>query len=362
MRATHPASRRTLFLDAPAVAALVAEKGLEACIGGIADAIRADFLRWPDFEKSPRSASHCAQGVIELMPVSDQTLYSFKYVNGHPKNFRLGMPTVMAFGVLAEMATGMPLLLCEMTLATALRTAAMSALAAQTLAKPDSRVMAIIGNGAQSEFQALAFRDGLGIEVLRLYDIDPAATRKLVRNLHGSGLQVQVCASVVEAMRGADIVTTATADKTNATIITADMLRPGIHINAIGGDCPGKTELASAVLEAASVFVEYTPQTRIEGDVQQMPPDFAVTEIWEVLAGRRPGRSSAAQITVFDSVGFALEDYSALRYLHGLALEYGQGTEIELIAAPADPRDLFATLLPGKTVKQEKWAAQGSLA
>lgn len=343
--ATHSTSGRTLFLDAPAVARLVAEKGLRQCVAGIADAIRADFLRWSEFVKSPRAANHCPQGVIELMPVSDPTLYSFKYVNGHPKNIRFGLPTVMAFGVLAEMETGMPLLLCELTLATALRTAAMSALAARELARTDSRVMAIIGNGAQSEFQALAFRDVIGIEELRLYDVDRSATEKLIRNLDGSGMRLLPCASAAEAARGADIVTTVTADKTNATIVTRDMLAPGMHINAIGGDCPGKTELDPAVLAASSVFVEYAPQTRIEGDIQQMPPDFPVTEIWQVLAGRQPGRRSAPEVTVFDSVGFALEDYSALRFLHAAAIERGAGEEIELVGTAGDPRDLYAAVV-----------------
>jgi ornithine cyclodeaminase/alanine dehydrogenase-like protein (mu-crystallin family) len=111
-----------------------------------------------------RVANHSEDGVIELMPIADGVSYAFKYVNGHPKNTRLGLPTVMAFGLLADVATGTPRLLSELTMTTALRTAAMSALAAKKLARPDSRVMALIGNGAQSEFQALAFRDLVGIE------------------------------------------------------------------------------------------------------------------------------------------------------------------------------------------------------
>ena len=87
-----------------------------------------------------------------------------------------------------------------------------------------------------------------------------------------------------------------------------------MHLNAVGGDCPGKTELHRDVLLRASTFVEYEPQTRIEGDIQQMPADYPVTELWRVLAGQAPGRRDAGEVTLFDSVGFALEDYSALRY------------------------------------------------
>jgi ornithine cyclodeaminase len=340
---TNPALS-TLYLSAPAAAELIRRKGLSACMAGIAANIREDFRRWPEFDKSARVANHSRDGVIELMPISDDVSYSFKYVNGHPGNHRRGLPTVMAFGVLADVATGRPQLLAELTLTTALRTAAMSLVAAQQLARPDSRVLALIGNGAQSEFQALAFRDGMGIKDLRLFDLDREATRRLAANLEGSGLRLTVCASTAEAVRGADIVTTMTADKTHATILTPGMIAPGMHINALGGDCPGKTELHAEVLRMAKVFVEYTPQTRIEGDIQQMPADFPVTELWEVLTGAKAGRDGDAQITVFDSVGFALEDFSALRFMRDTALALGVGERIALIPEMADPKNLFGVL------------------
>ena len=147
-------------------------------------------------------------------------------------------------------------------------------------------------------------------------------------------------------MRGADIVTTVTADKTNATILTPEMLAPGMHINAVGGDCPGKTELHADVLRAARVFVEYEPQTRIEGDIQQLPADFPVTELWQVLTGQTPGRRDDAEVTVFDSVGFALEDYAALRFVHAAAERLGLGEALDLIPDLDDPKNLFGLLRP----------------
>ena len=342
MKTTHTLD--TLFLSAPDVAGIVRRKGLKACLTGIADNIHADFLRWESFDKSARVAAHSSVGVIELMPIADDQTFAFKYVNGHPNNTRFALPTVMAFGVLADVATGVPRLLSELTLSTAMRTAAMSALAARTLARKSSRCMALIGNGAQSEFQALAFQHLVGIRELRLFDTDAAATAKLAHNLHGSGLVIHVCSSTAAAVRGADIVTTVTADKRNAVILSPEMIEPGMHINGVGGDCPGKTELHADVLRGASVFVEYEPQTRIEGDIQQLPADFAVTELWQVLAGQQPGRTSEAQVTVFDSVGFALEDYAVLRFMRDAALELGVGQSLELIPELADPKDLFASL------------------
>ncbi|MCL4162361.1 UNVERIFIED_CONTAM: hypothetical protein GTU68_007546 [Idotea baltica] len=115
---------------------LVNANGLSTMLIRIADAIEQDFLRWEAFDKTPRVASHSDVGVIELMPTSDGDLYGFKYVNGHPKNTAEGLQTVTAFGLLADVNSGYPVLLSEMTLLTALRTAAMSALAAKHLASP----------------------------------------------------------------------------------------------------------------------------------------------------------------------------------------------------------------------------------
>jgi len=335
----------TTLLTPADVARIVQRVGLPDLLRRLVGYLEADYLRWAEFDKTPRVAAHSPGGVIELMPIADASLYSFKYVNGHPGNHRAGLPTVMAFGVLADVATGTPLLLSELTLTTAIRTAATSAMVARRLARADSRVMALIGNGAQSEFQALAFHHLLGIRELRLYDIDPAATARLVRHLQPTpGLALTVCASIAEAVQGADIVTTATADKTNATILTPDLIEPGMHVNGVGGDCPGKTELHRGVLERARVIVEYEPQSRLEGDVQQMPADFPVTEFWRVLAGQAPGRESPDQVTVFDSVGFALEDFSALRLLRDLAAPLGLGAPLDLVPRMADPRDLFGQL------------------
>jgi ornithine cyclodeaminase len=348
-----PAS--THFLSAQDVSNIVKRLGLQQCLKSMLAAITRDFLRWEAFDKTPRVASHSPHGVIELMPTADTHTFSFKYVNGHPQNTSLGLPTVMAFGVLADVATGRPILISELTLTTAIRTAATSVMAAQELARPDSRVMALIGNGAQSEFQALAFHWLMGIDELRLFDTDDQATAKLMRNLRSNpdakNLKLTACTSALEAVRGADIVTTITADKANASIITADMVTPGMHINAVGGDCPGKTEIHPDVLRMASVFVEYEPQTRMEGDLQQMPADFEVTELWRVLAGQTPGRSSDAQVTMFDSVGFATEDFSALTYLYEAALAEQQVQHLDLVPQLGDPKDLYQLIRPAANMR-----------
>ncbi|MCQ2006454.1 ornithine cyclodeaminase [Rhizobium sp. NRK18] len=332
------------FVSVENMMQLVHHIGVERVLVELTDVIEADFRRWETFDKTPRVASHSREGVIELMPTSDGEIYSFKYVNGHPKNMAQGLQTVTAFGLLAEVSTGYPVLLTEMTLLTALRTAATSAMAARHLAPKGAKTMAMIGNGAQAEFQALAMKAVLGIENIRLYDIDPKATDKVVRNLSGSGLNVTACTSSQAAIEGAEIITTCTADKQYATILTDNMVGAGVHINAIGGDCPGKTELHRDILARASTFVEYPPQTRVEGEIQQMEADYPVTELWKVILGEEKGRHNAGQITLFDSVGFAIEDFSALRYIRDRLKGTPFYQDLDIIADPDDSRDLFGML------------------
>ena len=343
---TLPPSDKALvpFVSVENMMKLVHHIGIERMLTGLADYIEADFKRWELFDKTPRVASHSAEGVIELMPTSDGEVYGFKYVNGHPKNTKAGLQTVTAFGLLADVSNGYPVLLSEMTVLTALRTAATSALVARYLAPQGADTMAMIGAGAQSEFQSMAMKAICGLKSVRLYDIDPAATEKAARNLQGMGLNVVACDSAEEAMEGAQIITTCTADKQYATILTDNMVGSGVHINAIGGDCPGKTELAPGVLERSSIFVEYPEQTRIEGEIQQLAADHPVTELWRVMNGEAQGRTSAQQITLFDSVGFAIEDFSALRYIRDHIGGTDYYLELDLLADPDDPRDLFGML------------------
>lgn len=336
------------FVSVENMMRLVHHVGVEDMMARIADRIESDFLRWESFDKTPRIPAHSEHGVIELMPTADETLYGFKYVNGHPINMKSGLQTVAAFGLLSRMDTGYPVMLSEMTMLTALRTAAMSALAAKHLAPKGAKTMAVIGNGAQSEFQCLAFKRICGIDAVRLYDIDPAATVKCAANLEGQGLQVVQCKSPEESIEGAEIITTVTADKKYQQILTDNMVGAGVHINAIGGDCPGKTELHKDILLRSDIFVEYPPQTRIEGEIQQLEDDHPVTELWQVFSGTTQGRTSDRQITLFDSVGFAIEDFSALVTVY----EAIKGTEfyddLDMVADPDDPRDLFGMLMRAK--------------
>lgn len=338
-----------LFLDVEGVARWIRDTGPEQMLTDLTDQLAADFDRWQSFTRIPRLAEHHPHGVIELMPASDGEFFAFKYVNGHPINPSRGLQTVAAFGVLADVETGYPLLVAEMTILTALRTAATSALAARHLARDDCRTMAFVGVGAQAEFQALALRSATGVKLLQVHDPDQAAVEKFVRNMTPYGFEVNPTGSAREAVLGADVVTTCTADKRRVAVLTRDMVEPGMHVNALGGDCPGKTELDPELLRAATVFVEHEPQTRTEGEIQQLEPSFGVTELWRTVRGEAPGRTWRDEVTVFDSVGFAIEDFSVLAY----ALRAVGGTdlvqEIDLVPSPASPKDLFGAYVADPT-------------
>ena len=341
------------FVSVDNMMRLVLSVGIETFLFELAGYIENDFKRWELFDKTPRVASHSAEGVIELMPTSDGKIYSYKYVNGHPKNTRDGLQTVTAFGVLSNVVNGYPALMSEMTILTALRTAATSAVAAKYLAPEGAECMAIIGNGTQSEFQALGFKALLGINKLRLYDIDGAATEKCIRNLEYRGFEIEYCRSAESAVEGAQIITTVTADKQYATILTPDMLGAGVHINAVGGDCPGKTEVHREILLRSDIFVEYAPQTRIEGDIQQLPKDHPVTELWQVICGKANGRRDIRQTTLFDSVGFAVEDFSSLNYVYDKLKGTAFYEKLDMLADPDNPLDLFGMLIRAQKPKAE---------
>ncbi len=310
--------------------------------------LKHDFLRWEEFDKMPRPAFHVPDGVIELMPIADKTLFSYKYVNGHPKNPLQNKPTIVATGQLSSVADGYPLLISEMTLLTALRTAATSALATDLLARQNATTLALIGTGAQSDFQALGTGLVRDIKTIRFHDTDPKAMQRFMHNMRAYNFELIACKSNEEAVREADIVTVCTACKQHVDVIMDEWIKPGVHINGLGGDCPGKTELQLSLLKRAKVVVEFFSQSFIEGEIQRFSEieaqQIVHAELWELLKGTQLARSSANEITIFDSVGFAIEDFSVLKLTHNLTEKYNIGEPMNMTPNLSNPKDLFSVL------------------
>lgn len=323
--------------------------GFEAYMRDLIAALQRDFGRWESFTKMPRPAMHVPGGVLELMPICDNGLYySFKYVNCHPKNPLLGQQTVVATGQLSRIDTGYPVMFSEMTGLTALRTAATSALATDLMARKDARIAAIIGTGAQSEFQIYGLQLVRDIKEVRYFDTDPQAMNKFEKNMKHASVKLVRCKTAKEAVQGADIVTVVTACKAHVDVIKNEWITEGMHINALGGDTVGKTELEVSILPRCRIVVEYFDQSFIEGEIQRFSRREAKKLVYaqmnELVTGKKKGRKSDSEITLFDSVGIGLEDYAALRLTYELAQKYGIGEDRNITPVVKDPKDLFSVV------------------
>lgn len=305
--------------------------------------LQEDFRNWKAFQKNARLAFYKNQGVMELMPICGEKLFSYKYVNGHPNNTKLNKLTVVGSGLLADVATGEPVMIAEMTLLTALRTGATSALASKYLARKESTNFGIIGCGSQSEFQVLAHQDIFDFKNIYYFDVDLKAMEKFATNLSNYGMNLIACDNAQEVVEKSEVVTTCTAYPEKQEIIKAQWLKPGQHINAMGGDSPHKTELDPKVLEHTKIVVEYFEQTLHEGEIQNIENarERVYAELWEVILGDKKGRQNESEITLFDSVGFALEDYSILRYINDVSEKIGVFHKLDMVPELENCKDLF---------------------
>jgi ornithine cyclodeaminase len=324
--------------------------GLENYLKDLIVRLKRDFGRWEEFNKMPRPAMYVPGGVLELMPVCDGEYYTFKYVNCHPKNPETNLMTVVATGQLSRIDTGYPLMFSEMTLLTALRTAATTALATDLMARKNSHVLCIIGTGAQSEFLVKALYMVRDIKEVRYFDIDPFAMDKFECSIkHAHAVRFVRCAVAEEAVRGADIVTTCTAYKGRAQVVRSEWIVPGTHINGIGGDAPGKTELSLEILDRSRIVVEYFEQAVHEGEIQQYQEEerrkMVHAELHQLVTGNKRGRDFEDEITLYDSVGIGLEDYSVLRLTYELSERYGIGEEMDLIPDLKNPKNLISLVV-----------------
>jgi ornithine cyclodeaminase len=338
------------IISVESVTELLNRHGFDNYMRDLMRDLKRDFGRWQSFTKMPRPAMHVPGGVLELMPICDNELYyTFKYVNCHPKNPLIGKQTVVATGQLSRTDTGYPLMFSEMTILTALRTAATSALATDLMARKNAQTVAIIGTGAQSEFQIKGLQLVRDIREVRYFDIDPKAMDKFEKNMKKTSLKLIRCKNAKEAVRGADIITVVTACKANVAVIKNEWIMAGVHINALGGDTVGKTELELSILPRARVAVEYFDQSFIEGEIQRLSKKEAkklvYAEMYELVTKKKKGRENEKEITLFDSVGIALEDYSVLRLTYELAEKYKIGEDRNLTPVMKDPKNLLSVIM-----------------
>lgn len=255
-------------------------------------------------------------GDFRAMPayLPRQNIAGVKVVNSHPNNREKGLPAVMATLVVIEPETGFPLAVIEATYLTALRTAAAGALGTRTLANPNPRKLAILGAGTQGRFQLLSHKLILSnLEQVCIWSLDEDLAWELKRDLEPRlGVEIKVCPDPETAVKGANIVITTTPSR--KPLVKNEWVSDGMHFTCIGADAPGKQELDPAILQRARIFLDDMAQGMESGEVNVplreglLKPEQIVGELGEVLAGKKEGRKSDNEITVFSSTGLAIQD------------------------------------------------------
>jgi alanine dehydrogenase len=276
------------------------------------------------------------QGDLRAMPAylpvgpGGKPFAGVKVVNSHPKNPEKGLPTVSAVLVLNDPATGMPLAVMAAGALTDVRTGAAGGVAAKHLARPNSTVVGLVGCGRQAITQLKAAASLWPIREVRVAGRDLREAQEFCKARADSvEAEFVPCAGPEQACQ-ADVVITTTPSR--QPVVKAAWIRPGTHINAIGADAPGKQELESAILAKARVVVDRAEQAFHSGEVNvplstgALKPEQVVGDLGEIVAGKKKGRLSAEDITVFDSTGLAVQDVAVGAWVYQKAVERKIGT------------------------------------
>lgn len=277
-------------------------------------------------------------GFLALMPayLTAQEALGAKAVTFFPKNAGRGLPTHMAVVLLWDHATGELLAMLDGRLITEVRTAATSAAATKVLALPEAVTLGILGAGVQARSHLEALSLVRPLARVRVWSRTAERARAFAEEMsRHQRIPVQAVATPEEAAGGAQIIVTVTSSQT--PVLQGEWVKPGTHINAVGAPRPDWRELDSALVARASLFVDSRAGALVEsGDVLLAMREGAVTEahirgeIGEVLAGRVAGRRTPEEITLFKSLGMAVEDVATARWVYERAKARGIGQRIEL--------------------------------
>jgi len=268
--------------------------------------------------------------------IPDLKMACVKVVNVHPSNpAKHGLPTVMATIVLIDPDTGRPLAIMDGTYLTNMRTGATGGVAAKYLARKNSKVIGMVGAGSQARTQLLALNQVFKIEEVRVCAKTRMECERFVKDMEPLGLKILINESVEEAVRGCDIIVTTTP--VTSPLVKNEWVEEGMHINAIGADAKGKEELDPEILKRAKVVVDDYEQACQYGELNVpvskgiFKPEQIHAELGEIIIGRKPGRISDEEITVFDSTGLAIQDLAAAALVYRRAMKLGIASEIELL-------------------------------
>src|ERR1700754_564740 len=279
-----------------------------------------------------------ARGLLGLMPAyrhGEQGAFGMKAICVFPGNPSLGKDAHQGLVMLFSQETGEPLALMNASQITAIRTAAVSAVATRLLARPDASELGIIGAGVQARTHLVALASVRSIERARVACRNPEHAARLVREMQDKvPFPIEAVGSNEAAVRDADIVVTATS--AHEPVLKRTWLADGAHINAIGTHSPQSREIDTDTMAAARIFVDRRESALNEaGDyllaAQEgaVTPDSIVAEIGDLVIGRKQGRTSPAEITLFKSLGLAIEDVVCADYLFRKAQAGDAGTWVD---------------------------------
>jgi L-lysine cyclodeaminase len=285
-------------------------------------------------------------GLIEWMPVMDLgRQVTIKIVGYHPQNpIRRALPTILSTVSAYDTHTGHLSGLVDGVFLTALRTGAASAVASRYMANADSRVVGLIGCGAQAVTQLHALSRVFPIDEAWAYDINPETTQNFATRVAFLGIKVKPVGidQLDSLVASADILTTCTSVEVGQGPVFDDKdLKPWLHINAVGSDFPGKYEVPVSILKRAVVIPDFLEQAVKEGESQQLLLEEVGPPITEIVQNPQHNHDLKNRITVFDSTGWALEDEAAIKLLLEYAAEFDLGTRIELETIPVDPHNPY---------------------
>lgn len=285
-------------------------------------------------------------GLVEWMPSMELgRAVGIKTVGYHPSNpTQRHLPSVMATTSIHDTSTGGLVALVEATLLTAIRTGAASAVVSDVLAASDSSVLGLVGCGAQAVTQAHAISRIRPITRIVAFDADPSIAATLAERLP-LAIPIDLVETAADAIADADIVSTATTVEIGAgPVVQFGDFRPGVHINAVGADFPGKTELPVELLRAALVVPDEVAQCLKEGESQQLSEDELGPTLAELVQNAETFAEWRSELTVFDSTGWALEDLIIAEIALDYARELTIGYHTQLQHAPTDPYSPYESL------------------
>ena len=344
---------KTKILGAEDMAELIREVGRDRLMDHMLDALRVRFREHDDDTVEVRARDGFrydkpALGLVEWMPTHEAGgPVVVKMVGYHPTNpVQRSLPSVIATSSMWDTESGHLVAIADATLLTALRTGAASGIATDLLARRGPVTVGVVGLGAQAVTQVHAISRVRPIEQIIAVDTDAEVAASFAARIGFLGVSVDIAGPERSAtiLGDVDVLCTCTSLDIGADPVVADVAtRPGLHVNAVGADFPGKLELPRSLAERAWVVPDILAQCVVEGECQQVPIDRIAPSLSELVQQPDIAARRRDEITVFDSTGWAVEDDVALRLAVELAETHGVGTDIELEHLPSDPYDPYST-------------------